>query len=109
MGMVTLEDILEEIVGPITDEYDIAQRGIRVQPDGSVVVEGSVTIRDLNRDLGWALPDEEAVTVAGIIIHESQSIPDVGQVFQYYGTRFEIVRRQRNRITLLRLTPLKKY
>jgi Mg2+/Co2+ transporter CorB len=108
MGMVTLEDILEEIVGPIADEYDVANRGIRAQPDGSVVVEGSVTIRDLNRDLGWTLPDEEAVTVAGIVIHESQSIPDVGQVFQYYDTRFEIVRRQRNQITLLRLTPLKK-
>jgi Mg2+/Co2+ transporter CorB len=108
MGMVTLEDILEEIVGPIADEYDVAHRGIRAQPDGSVVVEGSVTIRDLNRDLGWTLPDEEAVTVAGIVIHESQSIPDVGQVFQYYDTRFEIVRRKRNQITLLRLTRLKK-
>jgi Mg2+/Co2+ transporter CorB len=108
MGMVTLEDILEEIVGPIADEYDIAHRGIRTQPDGGVIVEGTVTIRDLNRDLGWSLPDEEAVTVAGLVIHESQSIPDVGQVFQYHGTRFEIVRRQRNQITLLRLTPLKK-
>ncbi|MDA0367093.1 MAG: HlyC/CorC family transporter [Proteobacteria bacterium] len=108
MGMVTLEDILEEIVGPIADEYDVSHRGIRAQPDGSVIVEGGVTIRDLNRDLGWSLPDEEAVTVAGIVIHESQSIPDVGQVFQYYNTRFEIVRRKRNQISLLRLTPLKK-
>ncbi|MEQ8247144.1 MAG: HlyC/CorC family transporter [Alphaproteobacteria bacterium] len=108
MGMVTLEDILEEIVGPITDETDVAHRGIRSQQDGSVIVEGSVTIRDLNRDLGWSLPDEEAVTVAGIVIHESQSIPEVGQVFQYYNTRFEIVRRKRNQITLLRLTALTK-
>lgn len=107
MGMVTLEDILEEIVGPIADEYDIAHRGIRQQPDGGVIVDGTVTIRDLNRDLGWSLPDEEAVTVAGLVIHESQSIPEAGQVFQYYNTRFEIVRRQRNQITLLRLTPLK--
>jgi len=106
MGMVTLEDILEEIVGPIADEYDVAHRGIRQQPDGSVIVEGTVTIRDLNRDRGWSLPDEEAVTVAGLIIHESQSIPDVGQVFQYYDTRFEVVRRERNQITLLRLTRL---
>ncbi len=107
MGMVTLEDILEEIVGPIADEYDVAHRGIRQQPDGSVIVEGTVTIRDLNRDRGWTLPDEEAVTVAGLVIHESQSIPDVGQVFQYYNTRFEVVRRERNQITLLRLTQLK--
>ena len=104
MGLVTLEDILEEIVGPISDEYDVAARGIRRQADGSYIVDGTVTIRDLNRDLDWMLPDEEAATVAGLVIHEAQSIPDVGQVFQFYNCKFEILRRQRNQITMLRLT-----
>ncbi|HJN04236.1 MAG TPA: HlyC/CorC family transporter [Alphaproteobacteria bacterium] len=104
MGLVTLEDILEEIVGPISDEYDVAVQGVRQTADGHYLVEGDVTIRDLNRDLGWNLPDEEASTVAGLVIHEAQIIPNAGQVFQYYGHRFEILRRQPNQITLLRLS-----
>ncbi|MBM3505189.1 MAG: HlyC/CorC family transporter [Alphaproteobacteria bacterium] len=104
MGLVTLQDILDEVVGPIADDFGVAQGGMRQQPDGSVIVDGTVTIRDLNRDLGWNLPDEEAVTVAGLVLHESRSIPDVGQVFLFYDTRFEVLRRQRNQITLLRLS-----
>jgi Mg2+/Co2+ transporter CorB len=103
MGLVTLEDILEEIVGPITDESDIAAGGTRPQADGSYIVEGAMTIRDLNRDLDWQLPDEEAPTVAGLVLHEAQLIPDVGQVFMFHGCKFEILRRQRNQITLLRI------
>ena len=102
-GLVTQEDILEEIVGPITDESDIAAGGIRPQADGSYIVEGTMTIRDLNRDLDWQLPDEEAPTVAGLVLHEAQLIPDVGQVFLFHGCKFEILRRQRNQITLLRI------
>ena len=105
MGVVTLEDILEEIVGEITDEHDIAVPGVRPQPDGSYLVQGSVTIRDLNRELDWHLPDEEAATIAGMILHESRRIPDVGQTFRFHDFRFEIVRRQRQRIALVRLTP----
>lgn len=104
MGLVTLQDILDEVVGPIADDFGVAQGGMRQQPDGSVIVDGTVTIRDLNRDLGWNLPDEEAVTVAGLVLHELRSIPDVGQVFLFYDTRFEVLRRQRNQITLLRLS-----
>lgn len=107
MGLVTLEDILEEIVGPISDEYDVAARGVRRQADGSYIVDGTVTIRDLNRDLEWDLPDEEATTIAGLVIHEAQSIPDVGQVFHFYDCKFEVLRRQRNQITVLRLTATK--
>ena len=107
MGLVTLEDILEEIVGPISDEYDVAVRGVRRQADGSYIVDGSVTIRDLNRDLDWALPDEEATTIAGLVIHEAQSIPEVGQVFHFHDRKFEVLRRQRNQITMLRLTVTK--
>ncbi|MDX2234822.1 MAG: HlyC/CorC family transporter [Hyphomonadaceae bacterium] len=102
-GLVTLEDIIEEIVGDIKDEHDVAFTGVRPQPDGSVNVDGAVPIRDLNRAMDWDLPDEEAVTVAGLVIHESQTIPDPGQVFSFHGYRFHILRRQRNAIAALRI------
>jgi Mg2+/Co2+ transporter CorB len=104
-GLITLEDILEEIVGEIEDEHDLAIEGVRVQPDGSVNVDGSVALRDLNRALDWDLPDDQAVTVAGLVIHEAQMIPKVGQTFIFHGHRFQIVRRERNQITGLRVTP----
>lgn len=103
MGLVTLEDILEEIVGDIKDEHDIAVQGVRQQPDGSVNVDGSVPIRDLNRAMNWDLPDEEAVTIAGLVIHEAQAIPEPGQRFAFHGYRFQVLRRQRNQLTALRV------
>ena len=105
MGLVTLEDILEEIVGDISDEHDITGTGIRLQADGSYIVDGATTIRDLNRKFDWTLPDEEAATVAGLVLHEAQVIPAVGQVFVFFGFRFEVLRRQRNQITAVRVTP----
>ena len=105
-GLVTLEDILEEIVGDITDEHDVAVPGVRRQPDGSVNVDGAVPIRDLYRVMEWNLPDEEATTIAGLVIHEARSIPDVGQSFTFHGFRFRVLRRSRNRITALRIQPL---
>lgn len=106
LGVVTLEDILEEVVGEIADEYDIDQEGALAMRDGSVVVEGMVTIRDLNREFDWRLPDEEASTIAGLVLHEARRIPEVGQVFVFHGFRFEILRRQRNQITSIKVTPL---
>ena len=104
-GVVTLEDILEEIVGDIDDENDISMRGVRAQPDGSYLIDGKVTIRDLNREFEWGLPDEEYSTLAGLVLFESQRIPNVGQTFIFYGFTFEIVRKQRNQITLIKIIP----
>jgi Mg2+/Co2+ transporter CorB len=108
MGLVTLEDILEEIVGDISDEHDITVSGCKPQPDGSVVVEGAVPIRDLNRLMDWNLPDEEATTIAGLVIHEARSIPEMGQSFTFHGFRFRVLKKERNRITALHVTPLNR-
>lgn len=106
MGLVTLEDILEEIVGDITDEHDLVVQGVRTNPDGSVTVDGSVPIRDLNRVMGWDLPDEEATTIAGLVIHEARAIPETGQVFTFYDFRFEVLRKTRNRLASIRVVPI---
>jgi Mg2+/Co2+ transporter CorB len=105
-GLVTLEDILEEIVGDIKDEHDVAIQGVRPQPDGSVIVDGAAPVRDLNRTMDWSLPDEEATTIAGLVIHEARTIPEPKQVFTFHGFRFEVLRKNRNRITALRVAPV---
>lgn len=107
-GLVTLEDVLEEIVGEIVDEHDINKQGIRPQLDGSINVDGWIPIRDINRHTDWDLPDEDAVTIAGLVIHEAQTIPSVGQSFAFHGFRFLILRKARNQILALRITPENK-
>jgi Mg2+/Co2+ transporter CorB len=107
-GLVTLEDIIEEIVGDIKDEHDAGATGVRRLRDGAIQADGAVPIRDLNRVMDWRLPDEEATTIAGLVIHEARAIPDVGQAFTFYGYRFEVMRKQRNRITSLKITPLER-
>ncbi|MEJ8475839.1 HlyC/CorC family transporter [Roseibium algae] len=106
MGLVTLEDILEEIVGEIADEHDVELEGLRPQADGSVIVEGSVPIRDLNRATDWSMPDDEATTIAGLVIHEARMIPEERQIFTFHGFRFTVLKRDKNRITHLRIMPL---
>lgn len=104
-GMVTLEDILEEIVGDIADEHDLDVQGVKQQADGSVIVDGAVPVRDLNRAFDWSLPDEDATTIAGLVIHESQIIPEEKQAFTFHNMRFIVLKRSKNRITKLSLRP----
>jgi Mg2+/Co2+ transporter CorB len=105
-GLITLEDILEEIVGQIADEHDTHEMSIRPQADGTVNVDGTVAIRDLNRHMEWSLPEDEATTIAGLVIHEAQTIPEPGQVFTFHGYRFEVLRKSRNKIAALRIKRL---
>ena len=106
MGLVTMEDILEEIVGHIDDEHDRPASELSQRGDGTLEVAGSLSIRDLNREMGWSLPDDEANTVAGLVIHEARAIPEIGQVFEFHGLRFRIISRQRNQILQVRISPL---
>lgn len=103
MGLITLEDILEEIVGQIEDEYDISRTQLKREKSGGYIVDGTMTVRDLNRALDWSLPADEAITVAGLVIHESQQIPEPGQVFRFHGIRFDILERKKNQIIRLRI------
>lgn len=106
-GLITLEDILEEIVGEITDEFDTAtETPVEKTADGNFLVDGAMTIRDLNRTTEWTLPDDEANTVAGLVIHEAQMIPTIGQVFSFHGFRFEVTDRAGNRVTGIKIRPL---
>ena len=105
LGVVTLEDIIEEIVGDIAERHEYRMPGVRPQPDGSYIVDGHVTIRELNREFDWNLPHEEAATIAGLVLHEARRIPEIGQVFNFYGFRFEILRRRRHQIQALRIIP----
>ncbi len=107
-GLVTLEDIIEEIVGDIKDEHDAVAMGVRPKPDGSYLVDGSVPIRDLNRAFDWNLPDEEANTLAGLVIHEARMIPEVGQAFSFHGFRFEILKKRKHQVTAIRVSALKR-
>ena len=110
-GLITLEDIIEEIVGDIKDEFDAVTTGVRKQQDGSYNIEGTVPLRDLNRSFEWSLPDEEVTTVAGLVIHEARMIPEAGQVFTFHGFRFEVLKKRKQQLALLnvmKLEPVKE-
>ncbi len=104
-GIVTLEDIIEEITGDIEDEHDAIKRGVVKREDGSLICQGDVPIHDLNREFGWGLPEDVAITIAGLVLHEARRIPEVGQTYAFYGFRFEILKREGTRIAELRIVP----
>ena len=106
MGILTLEDVIEEIVGDIEDEHDIKIKGAKKSKDGKYTIYGNVTIRDMNREFGWNLPDNNASTLAGLIFHEIKTIPEPGKIFSFYGFRFEIINVKKNHIELVKVTPL---
>ena len=105
-GLITLEDIIEEIVGDIKDEFDAVTTGVRKQADGSFHIEGTVPLRDLNRSFDWELPDEEATTMAGLVMHEARTIPEQGQVFNFHGFRFEVLKKRKQQLALIKVTKL---
>lgn len=107
-GLITLEDIIEEIVGDIKDEHDAVASGVRRKPDGCFIVDASVPVRDLNRAFDWWLPDEEATTLAGLVIHEARMIPGVGQIFHFHGFQFEVLKKRKHQITSIKVTPLRR-
>ena len=104
-GLITLEDIIEEIVGDIKDEFDAVATGVRKTRDGSMIIDGTVPVRDLNRAFDWQLPDEEATTIAGLVIHEAHMIPDQGQAFSFHGFRFEVLKKRKQQVTSIKVTP----
>ena len=104
MGMISLEDIMEEIVGDITDEIDEGLTTVVKNEDGTLTINGGTEIRDINRIYNWDLPEEEANTLSGLIVHESRSFPTEGQVFNYYGFIFEILEVKDNLIHKIKVS-----
>jgi len=102
-GLISLEDILEEIVGEIFDEFDKQIAGPEILSDKSVVVDGAMTIRDLNRSMDWKLPDEEASTIAGLIIDVAQKLPSINETIKIDKFHFTVLERQRTRITKINI------
>ena len=100
------QPVIEEIVGDIKDEFDAVATSVRKSKDGSIIVDGALPLRDLNRAFEWELPDDEATTLAGLVIHEARMIPAVGQTFTFHGFRFEILKKKRQQLTSIRVSKI---
>lgn len=105
-GVVTLEDILEEIVGNIEDETDKTPTTVRQTADGYYLLDGQMPIRDLNRMFNWNISDDNVVTIAGYLLDMTESIPEEGQKFVFDGFEFAIVKKVRNQLTQIKMRPL---
>ncbi len=108
LGIVTLEDIIEEIVGEIDDEQDVLKiskgsEDIKSISGKTYLVKGNVTIRELNKELNINIPVSNASTVAGLVLYESRTIPKKGQVFSFFDLKFEILSKKNNQITLVKI------
>jgi Mg2+/Co2+ transporter CorB len=105
-GIITLEDIIEQIVGDIDDEHDISEKNIQKTAENVYLIAGNTPLRDINRQLDWNLPDDDASTLAGLLIHDAETIPNVGEHFFAHGFRFTVVEKDDTQVTLLRLEKL---
>jgi Mg2+/Co2+ transporter CorB len=105
-GLVTLEDILEEVVGEFTSDPATRIKNVYADPDGSYRVSGSVHLRSLNKNLGWKLPLKGPKTVNGLIIEKLENLPQPGRKLEISGYEFEILETRANAVKAARLRPV---
>jgi Mg2+/Co2+ transporter CorB len=103
LGLVTLEDILEEVVGQIDDEHDLSIDKVTPNKDGSITVSADISIRDLNREMNWDIGDGEVSTISGLMYHLARDIPKIGQTLLLDGYKFKIVRKKGNKLLRVRI------
>jgi Mg2+/Co2+ transporter CorB len=104
-GLVTLDDILEEIVGEFTTDPADVYREVQPEPDGSFMVNGGANVRELNRTMGWRLPTDGPKTINGLIVERLETIPEPGAILRLAGYQLEIVQTADNLVRTVRVRP----